>query len=947
MNAFSGLGKLINQFLRQQSITKPTEIQDKAIPTILGSKGNVLLLAPTGSGKTEAALLPLLQKLYDIKQRRELFGFYILYITPLRALNRDVFKRIKNLCQYLDLTVDVRHGDTTQYARRKQAIRPPNLLIITPETLQAILPAKRLSYHLKTVFAVVVDEIHELADSKRGVQLSVGLERLEYLTGTHVQRIGLSATVGNPKEVARLLGGAESDVNTIWAGYQSRKMNLTVEMPTPDKKHKQLARKISYPPHSTARLLRIMELITAYNSTIVFTNTRSFTEVLGAKMALMNPTYQFDVHHGSLAKEIRLSAENRLKNGVSKAIIATSSLELGIDIGQADLVIQYSSPREVSRALQRIGRAGHGVGRLAKGIVLATANLDDIAESGVILRRALANKVEKTVIARNPWDVLAHQICGILLHVPEMQRTELLGLLRRAYPFSDLKKLDLDRLLEFMVERKIAEAEGGRITRGRRTRMFYYEHLSTIPDVKQVNALDVSTQSSIGVLDEDYVTGSLETGTIFVIRGRPWQVVSIEENEVVCAPVTDIDIQAPRWIGEMIPVPYNVAAETARLWSLVASQEESEARRWLEEEYRIAGAGQEHLIKTVALARDELELLPLDRRFVIENFGSGLVLHAPLGTKANEALGVIIAALLRTRIGYDVAVESDPYRILLTSNGRLLPEYVVDILHDYNGKQVAEILEMTVKRTQTFASRFVHVGRRMGIIRRDAKIREIPVDRLIRSYENSPVFDEAMREVLSEKLDGNLVMRTFDRASRNEIEIHVVHTKVPSALARLIVEEKTRFEVIGEITDEDEILAMIEERLLSKKFRLVCMANGDWNSVRTLSTMEDDVRCPVCNSKMIAALFPTDDEFVKVVGKKVAGKPLSKAEEKKYRAGGLTATLVSTYGKRTLFVLAGRGLGPTAASRILHPGLTDRRSLLKAIAEAEKEYARTRPFWGN
>jgi ATP-dependent Lhr-like helicase len=947
MNAFSGLGNAINQFLLQQGITKPTEIQDKAIPVILEGKNNALLLAPTGSGKTEAALLPLLQKLYDLKYERELFGFYILYITPLRALNRDVFKRIEELCHQLDLTVDVRHGDTSQYARRKQAIKPPNLLITTPETLQAILPAKRLSYHLKTVFAVVVDEIHELADSKRGVQLSVGLERLEKLTGTRVLRIGLSATVGNPKEVAQLLGGTRSAVSTIWAGYQSRKMDLRVEMPIPNEKHKEIARKISYPPHSTARLVRIMELVTAHNSTIVFTNTRSFTEVLGAKMASMRPSYEFDVHHGSLAKEIRLSAENRLKSGTSKAIIATSSLELGIDIGQVDLVIQYSSPREVSRALQRIGRAGHGVGKVAEGVVLSTANLDDITESGVILRRALANKVEKAAIARKPWDVLAHQLCGILLSVQTAKRAELLNLLRKAYPFSDLSGPELDALLKFMIERKTVEVNGEMVSRGRRTRIFYYEHLSTIPDIQQVNALDISTQSSIGVLDEDYVTGSLETGTVFVIRGRPWQVVSIEEDEVVCAPVTDIDIQAPRWIGEMIPVPYNVATETASVWNTVGLKDEPEARQWLEQEYGIVGEAQEHVLKTVGLAKDALGHLPGHNHFVIEDFDSGLVLHAPLGTKANEALGVVVAALLSTRVGYDVAVESDPYRILFTSNGKLLPEQIVDILGDYNGGQVAEILEMAVRRTQTFASRFVHVGRRMGIIRRDAKIREIPIGRLIQSYEGSPVFDEAMREVLSEKLDSALVVDVFDAVSRNEIAIDVAQTKGPSALARLIVEEKTRFEVIGEITDEDEILAMIEERLISKKFRLVCMANGDWNSVRTVSTLEESIQCPVCNSKMIAALFPTDTDFVKIVAKRVTGKTLSKDEDKKYRAGGLTATLVSTYGKRALLVLAGRGLGPTTASRILHPGLTDRRALLREIAEAEREYARTRPFWGN
>ena len=197
MSVFSALNQEIADFLVNNGIRNPTPIQQKGIPAILDGK-DVLLLAPTGGGKTEAALLPLLQLLLKKSKQRELFGFYILYVTPLRALNRDVFKRIELLCDYLGITVEVRHGDTTQYARRKQAITPPNLLIITPETLQAILPGKRLRYHLKTVFAVVVDEIHELADSKRGTQLSLGLERLEKLVGLRIQRVGLSATVGNP-----------------------------------------------------------------------------------------------------------------------------------------------------------------------------------------------------------------------------------------------------------------------------------------------------------------------------------------------------------------------------------------------------------------------------------------------------------------------------------------------------------------------------------------------------------------------------------------------------------------------------------------------------------------------------------------------------------------------------------------------------------------------------
>ncbi|MHA2065703.1 MAG: DEAD/DEAH box helicase, partial [Candidatus Thorarchaeota archaeon] len=592
MSAFSHLSRNIIDFLATQGITSATPIQEKAIPLIVSEKQNVLLLSPTGSGKTEAAILPLLNQLQELKSQRELFGFYILYITPLRALNRDVFKRIEELCQHLGLTVAVRHGDTTQYERRKQALKPPNLLITTPETLQAILPGKRLRYHLRTVFAVVVDEIHELADSKRGTQLSLGLERLEYLVDAPIQRVGLSATVGNTGEVAKLLGGSTRTVKTVWAGYDSRKMSLRVEVPTPGPQHKKLARKLVYPLHSTARLDRIVNLVSSHASTIIFTNTRSFAETLGAKMMAMKPSYEFDVHHGSLSKDVRISAEERLKNGVSKAIIATSSLELGIDIGQADLVIQYSSPREVSRALQRTGRAGHGIGRTAEGVILATANLDDITESGVILRRALMNKVERAARPLMPWDVLCHQICGLLLDTQEIEQSELLSVLTRAFPYHSLSSEDLNRILDFMIERKLVALEDSKVTRYKGTRVFYYEHLSTIPDVRKVNALDMSTRSSIGALDEDYVTQNVETGSFFVIRGRPWQVVSIEEDEVLCAPVTDIDTEAPRWIGEMIPVPFEVATEVAKVWNALADRDENEGKEWLKREYGLSDEAQ-------------------------------------------------------------------------------------------------------------------------------------------------------------------------------------------------------------------------------------------------------------------------------------------------------------------------------------------------------------------
>jgi ATP-dependent Lhr-like helicase len=939
------LSKEIIQFLKSRGIVNPTPIQEKAIPVLLAGEHNSLLLAPTGSGKTEAALLPLLNRLQQMKKERELFGFYIIYITPLKALNRDVFKRIEELCEHLGLSVDVRHGDTTQYARRKQAITPPNLLITTPESLQAILPGKRLRYHLKTVFAVVVDEVHDLASSKRGTQLSLGLERLEQLVGSKILRIGLSATVGNPKEVAKLLGG-KSDIKTIWAGYEDRRSDLRVEMPVPTDRHKEIGRKLSYPPHSVARLETIVNLIEKHQSSLVFTNTRSFAEILGAKMLALGPSFEFDVHHGSLSKNVRLSAEDRLKSGISKAIIATSSLELGIDIGQADLVIQYSSPREVSRLVQRVGRSGHGIGRTAKGVVISTVNLDDISESGIIIRRAKSNKVENARIPKKAWDVLCHQITGILLDCDTIEKTELLNVITKAYPFSEVTNLELDQLLEFMDGRRLLEIEGEEVSKGAKTRVFYYERLSTIPDTRQVSAVDITTRSSIGVLDEDYVAANVTPGSVFVIRGRPWNVVSIDEEsgEVICSPASATDTDTPRWVGEMIPVPYEVASDVAKMWNSILTKSEDDLESWFQE-YGISGDGIVHLTKTVLESQRVLERLPSPEVYVLETFDNGIVLHCPLGTRANETLGIVIASLLTTRLGIVVAVERDPYRILFTSEGNLKSSHILDVLSEYTIDQASHILRLALKQTQNFASRFIHVGRRMDIIRKDAKKKQIPVSYLIKSFEDTPVFEEAMREVLEEKMDEERALAVFERYSTGDLKVHEVKTSKPSPLARLIVEEKTRFEVMGEITEEDEILRMMEERLLSKQFRLICMAENHWNSVRTIATLEDTIRCPICESKMIAVLQVSDKNFPKLLDKRRRGDVMTKEEQRKYSNAALTAELVSRYGKTALLVLAGRGIGATTASRILSPGLKDRLQILRAIAKGELQYERTRPYW--
>ena len=594
-----------------------------------------------------------------------------------------------------------------------------------------------------------------------------------------------------------------------------------------------------------------------------------------------------------------------------------------------------------------VGRSGHGVGRSSKGVVIATVNLDDIIESGVILRRARQNKVEDTKIPMKSWDVLSHQIAGILLDVNEIEKEELLKIVSSAFPFSKINQKELDSLLEFLNGRKIIEIDNTLVKRGPRTRMFYYDHLSTIPDVRQVNAVDMTTRTSIGVLDEDFVVSNVEVGSVFVIRGRPWNVVSIDDEtgEVLCAPAGGTDTEAPRWVGEMIPVPFEVASEVAKVWNSVLDKDAKIASKWLLREYGISQNSHEYVFETLRTSKDVLEKLPTEDNFIVEDFEAGIVLHTPLGTKANETLGIVIASLLTTRFGVEVAVERDPYRILFTAGKRINPSWIIDVLKEYSGNQVSVILRLAMKHTQNFASRFIHVARRMDVVKRDAKQKEVPVKYLIKSLEDSPVFDEAMREVLDDKMDEKRVMAVFDRYSNGKLSVHVVSTETPTPLARLIIEEKTRFEVMGEITEEDEVLRMMEERLLAKKFRLICMASDHWNSVRTLSTLEDQISCPICGSRMITAISPTKKDFQKIIAKRVRGEKLTRNEEKEHKAASLVAELVSRYGKTALLVLAGRGIGATTASRILRPGLTDRLEILRAIAKGELEYERTRPYW--
>ena len=461
---FAILSQPLKGLLQETGISRPTPPQVEAIP-LIAQGDNVLIIAPTGSGKTEAALLPLIDKMI---QRTDRQGISLIYITPLRALNRDMLKRLQTWSSKLGFTVEIRHGDTPTADRRRMAVKPPDLLITTPETLQAILPGKRMRQHLRHVKFVVVDEIHELAGDRRGVQLTIGLERLKEVTVNGFQRIGLSATVGNPEQIAQFLGG-ESPVKTVQIPL-SRSTKYKIEYPVPGDEDRETARRLYTTPEAAARLILVDDLVEAHESTLIFVNSRVNAELLGSKFNMMDRKIM--VHHGSLPREERVRAEEAFKAGSIKGLVCTSTLELGIDIGSVDLVVQYMSPRQVNSLVQRVGRSGHTLTRTSHGI-LVSVSTEDLLESVGVIELAKEGRLEPTIIHVGALDVLAHQIAGILMDSDgSVELARVKSIIKCAYPYRDLDDGAFDKVVEFMRKMGRLKKEGDALYRTSRTRFY-------------------------------------------------------------------------------------------------------------------------------------------------------------------------------------------------------------------------------------------------------------------------------------------------------------------------------------------------------------------------------------------------------------------------------------------------------------------------------------------
>ncbi|MBP2132248.1 ATP-dependent Lhr-like helicase [Methanomicrobium sp. W14] len=896
MSAIELLDERIRALLEKRNFTELSDTQEEAIPSIMSGK-NTLCIAPTGTGKTESAMLPVFHKL--LNQEGE--GFRALYITPLRSLNRDILLRLEWWANELSLSVGVRHGDTKQAERRKQALKPPDLLITTPETLQAMFTGKRLREHLKNVKYVIIDEIHELAGNKRGAQLSVALERIVEYAG-EFQRIALSATVGNPDDVAGFLCGKRSYeiVNIPVAPLLSVDVKYAGE---------------SFSDQSDA----VEKSIDSDVSTLVFVNTRVTAEALGHRLFERGDV---DVHHGSLSREVRIEAEDRFKRGDLKALICTSSMELGLDIGHVGQVVQFGSPREVSRLLQRVGRAGHRLDAVSKGKILATG-FDDLLESLVIVRRALSNGCENLSLITNAADVLANQISAIAVEYGEISAERVKGIIKRSACFFDVDMV-FDDVCRQMEEHRLIRIISGMIIKTGRSRKYLYSNLSMIHDEKKVKVYDIISRRFVGTLDESFVVGFVYTGAVFITKGQLWQVLAIEDGIIKVEPASRVKGELPSWEGEQIPVPFEVAMEAGKL---------RRTRRF--KGYKTDPA-------SVAYARDLLSGMdksgspvPCDNLITLEHYDEGVVMNVCGGHKANEALGRVISVLLSARFGTSVGIETGAYRILFRLPGEVRATDVLEVINTTEPSTLRGILQLALKRTVIYKWKLVQVAKKFGAIDADADYERISIHRLTDLFDGTVIQKEAYRELFTVNMDAGRAEYIMSLIQSGKISVCIAPLSV---LGREGISSSR--DVIPPESMSQAVISTIKKRLENDNIILFCMNCRKWKIKTTVGRVPEDIVCPRCGARLIAALKPYEEDYIKVVSKKEKTKEERGIEVRLLR----NANIVLSSRKAAVTAFAARGVGPDAASRIIAT-MAKGDNFYKEILKAERNYIKTHRFW--
>jgi len=885
-----------------------TEIQKKAVP-IIYQKKDTLVIAPTGSGKTECSVIPIFS---HIKLSKKLGKIKAIYVTPLRALNRDIFRRIVRYAENDGLSIEIRHGDTPQSTRKKISNSPPDILITTPETLVILLTQKKMLDALSELEWIVIDEVHELLGNERGSQLSLSLERLQLNSNFEITRIGLSATIGNPEESGKFVVGTKRKLKII-RDTTIRKYDV----------------KVKYIEGTISDVAQyIIEFVTEQDlqsPVLLFTNTRGESEFL-ASILKEKSTLNIELHHGSLSRQVREETEDSLREGKKGIVVCTSSLELGLDIGSIELVIHYGSPRQVSKLIQRIGRSRHSKGFSAKGLIV-TNNADDEYEANAILERIKQGSIEEQKIHDCSLDVLAHHLVGITIQLGQVSVDHAFEIFTKAYPFRNLTLddfyavldlMDSNYLLFFDREKMILKKKG-------RTFRYYFENLSTIPDILKFKVFDTVGKKIIGTLDQRFVGDFGDSGNVFVLRGLQWRILNVDEKsfKVNVEPFRSGGLTVPYWEGENIPVDYKTANKVGLFRSKVKDGKIS--------------------LQNNIIPKFNLDTIPDEKTVVAESLRSQsiIVLHACFGSKINATLSTLLSSMLSARLGFLVESSSDAYRIVLSSKAKISEKQVTDVLRDKYDLSV--IVTASLTGTHNVNWRTWCVAKKFGVVGRGAVYERKSARFLYERYSKSPLVKEALRELFHDKYDLKNTEIILNKLQNDEIKIKWFDVLEFSKIAEPILDHTTKYYSSPSNIDKG-ILDLVKTRLLKTKHRLVCVRCGKWEKVVETKDVKDILPCPYCKGRQITSTFYSDYDLQKIIQKKHGGKKISPEENHKFERAWKVSSLIENFGKTAIVVLSGFGVGADTAARILR-NMIDEELLYKQIYEAERQYVMTRGFW--
>ncbi|MBI1735420.1 MAG: DEAD/DEAH box helicase [Candidatus Rokubacteria bacterium] len=800
-----------------ETFREPTPPQRDGWAAIASGR-DTLIVAPTGSGKTLASFLWALDHLHRLALDGRLEDrVYVVYVSPLRALNNDIEKNLRAPLAGIrdaaladgtdvpEVRVAVRTGDTLASARQAMTRRPPHVLITTPESLFILLTSERFRPALARTRFVIVDEVHAMMAGKRGSHLALSLERLQTLvmesehgTGERPQRIGCSATVRPVDEALRFLTGETAvDPIAVDAGF-SRDLDLGVLAPVDDFLTAQSDTVWE------AALQQIAELVEAHRTTLVFAPSRRSAERLARNLNDRLGDAQVAAHHGSLSRRARLDAENRLKDGQLKALVATSSLELGIDVGAIDLVVQLQSPRNVAAALQRVGRAGHLLSRVSKGRFVVTRG-EELVEAAAVVRTIRARELDRIAVPEAPLDVLAQQIVASVA-VESLPVDTLYERFRRAAPYRGLGREEFVAIVRAIAEPLPREVKGiaprilwdrvnDRLHARRGSRFLSLTSGGTIPDSGLYDVYVAETDLKVGTLDEEFVTESLP-GDVFLLGSHAWKIAKVRADRVLVEDASGMSPTVPFWRGEHPSRSYDLGVAVGRLRRDAAGRvDQPDFPAWAAAECGLDARGATALAAWLRKAGELLDGVPDDQGIVVESFsdemgGRHAMIHSVFGMRINGAWGMALQEKVRRTLGLQAEASHVDDGILLSFAPGQVPPSPGRLVRMVGPDDLDTLLGEALIGSPLFTTRFRHaavralfIPRSQGGQRTPAWLQRLKADALmeaVRGQPDFPIVAETLRECFDDALDVPRLKTVLERLQAGGISTRHVDTPMPS-----------------------------------------------------------------------------------------------------------------------------------------------------------------------